>query len=58
MGVTLAIFSSAGTMPVEKEELMIAEINSAAGSRVDLATKGSIIYIIGARGSTVLCKPC
>ena len=29
MGVTLAIFSLAGTMPVEKEELMIAEINSA-----------------------------
>src|SRR6218665_2820834 len=42
MGVTLAIFSSAGTMPAEKEELMIAEINSATGSRVDLATSGSI----------------
>jgi len=50
------IFSSPGTMPVEKEELMIAEINPATGScRVDVATRR--IYIIGARGSTVLGKP-
>jgi len=42
IGITLAIFRADGTIPVEKEQLMISDSGAAMSAIVEFAMQGSI----------------